>query len=299
MGELERLTRRYCTELVPIIGPERDIPAPDVYTNPQVMAWMMDTFSMIKGYAVPGIVTGKPISIGGSMGRNEATGRGCFFTIEEAAKETGIELAKSKAVVQGFGNAGTVAARLLHEAGTKVVGISDSATCLHNSRGIDIPAALRFKTKTGSLRGFEGADAISNDELMALACDVLVPAALENQITAKNAGAIKAKIIAEAANGPTTPEADKILESKGVFIIPDILSNAGGVTVSYFEWVQDNYSFFWREAEVNNYLREVMTGSFQRVMRRKKKYNVSMRLSAYVLGVERVAEAIHVRGIYP
>ena len=299
-GELEHLTRRYTSELIPLIGPERDIPAPDVYTNPQVMAWMMDTFSMMKGHAVPGVVTGKPISIGGSWGRSEATGRGCVFTIDEAAKHLKLDLKGGKAVVQGFGNAGTVAAKYMHsDFGMKIIGISDSSVCLYNKNGIDIPKAIAFKKDTGSLRGFTEADEITNETLLALECDVLVPAATENQITEKNAAKVRAKIVAEAANGPTTPAADKILAENGVFVLPDILANAGGVTVSYFEWVQDNYSFFWREREVNNYLQEVMTNSFKKVVKRTEKYNVGMRLAAYILGVERVAEAVRVRGIYP
>ncbi|MCG3157553.1 MAG: Glutamate dehydrogenase [bacterium] len=299
-GELERLTRRYATEIIPMIGPERDIPAPDVYTNPQVMAWIMDTYSMMKGYAVPGVVTGKPLSLGGSRGRAEATGRGCVFTIAEAAAHLKLNLKDSRAVVQGFGNAGTVAAKYLQlEHQMRIIGISDSSVCLYNKNGIDLERAFIHKEKTGTLKGFAGAEVISNDELLTLECEVLVPAATENQITRHNAGRIRARIIGEAANGPTTPDADKMLEQKGVFILPDILANAGGVTVSYFEWVQDNYHFFWRENDVTSYLREVMVTSFQEVLKMKQKYQVGMRLAAYILGIDRVAEAIRLRGIYP
>lgn len=300
MQELENLTRRYATELVMFIGPERDIPAPDVYTNPQVMAWIMDTYSMAKGYPVAGVVTGKPLAIGGSKGRNEATGRGCVFTIAEAANHLKVKLPGSRAAVQGFGNAGSVAARLLAaEHGVKVIAVNDSSGGVFNKDGLDIPALMRHKEKTGSVNGFAGSDSIRNDELLALDCEVLIPAALENAITTENAGRIKARIVGEAANGPTTPEADKILQDKGVLVLPDILANAGGVTVSYFEWVQDNYSFFWKEKDVNANLQEVMVKSFQEVLETSKKYKVDMRRAAYVLAVDRVTEAIRVRGIFP
>ncbi len=300
IGELERLTRRFATELIPIIGPERDIPAPDVYTNPQIMAWIMDTFSMIKGYAVPGVVTGKPLPIGGSRGRGEATGRGCVYVIQEAAKHLNLKLQGTAAVVQGFGNAGTIAAKYLQEdCGMKITGIADSMICLHQARGIDIAAAIAQKEKTGTLAGFTGAEEIGKEDFFALPCEVLVPAAYENQITEQNAARVKARIVAEAANGPTTPAADKILQEKGVFMLPDILANAGGVTVSYFEWVQDNYSYFWREEEVNKYLREIMVNSFNEVVSTAKKHNTSMRLGAYIVGIGRVAESVRMRGIFP
>lgn len=300
MQELENLTRRYATELVMFIGPERDIPAPDVYTNPQVMAWIMDTYSMAKGYVVSGVVTGKPLSIGGSKGRNEATGRGCIFVIAEAANHLKMKLFGTRAVVQGFGNAGSVAARLLAaEHGVKIIAVNDSTAGVFNRNGLDISALLEHKEKTGSVKGFAGADSIRNDELLALECEVLIPAALENAITAENAGKINARIIGEAANGPTTPEADRILYEKGVLVLPDILANAGGVTVSYFEWVQDNYSFFWKEKDVNANLQEVMVKAFSEVLEASKKYKIDMRRAAYVLAVDRVTEAIRVRGIFP
>ncbi len=299
-SELEGLTRRFATELAPFIGPERDIPAPDVYTNPQVMAWIMDTYSMMRGYTVTGIVTGKPTSIGGSLGRFEATGRGCVYTIAEAAKHLNINLNGSRAVIQGYGNAGSVAATLLHEDhGMKIIAVSDSRGAIYNANGLSPRAVLEHKQKTGTVAGYPEADAISNEELLALECEVLVPAALENVITEKNAASIKARIVAEAANGPTTPGADPILDDNGVFVIPDILANAGGVTVSYFEWVQDNYSFFWKEHDINQNLLDVMVRSFKDVLETSKKYNVNMRRGAYALAVDRVAEAIRVRGIYP
>lgn len=298
--ELERMTRRFASELVGFIGPERDIPAPDVYTSPQVMAWIMDTFSMHRGYSVPGVVTGKPIAIGGSKGRNEATGRGCVYVIVEAAKHLNLELAGGLAVIQGFGNAGSVAAKLLAgEHGMKVIAVNDSTSGVYNKNGLDIPALLVHKEKTGKVQGFAGAEDIDNEELLALHCDVLVPAALENAITDEIAPKLNARVIAEAANGPTTPQADRIIFEKGIFVLPDILASAGGVTVSYFEWVQDNYSFFWKEKDVNENLREVMVNSFAEVLQTAQKYKIDMRRAANVLAVDRVAEAIRVRGIYP
>jgi len=300
INELESLTRRYATELVAFIGPDRDIPAPDVYTTPQVMAWIMDTYSMAKGHTITGVVTGKPLSIGGSQGRNEATGRGCVFVIDEAAKNLNMKLAGARAVVQGFGNAGSIAARLLAaEHGAKVIAVNDSTSGVFNAGGLDMSTLLQHKEKTGSLKGFSGGDSIRNDEMLGLDCEILIPAALENSITAENAGRVKARIIAEAANGPTTPEADRILYNNGVFLLPDILANAGGVTVSYFEWVQDNYSFFWKEKDVNANLKDIMVKSFSEVLETSQKYNVDMRRGAFVLAVNRVAEAIRVRGIFP
>jgi glutamate dehydrogenase (NAD(P)+) len=300
MDELEHMTRRYASELTGFIGPERDIPAPDVYTTPQTMAWIMDTYSMHKGYSVPGVVTGKPLSIGGSKGRNEATGRGCVYTIAEAAKHLNLKLNGATAVVQGFGNAGSVAAKLLAaEHGTKIIAVSDSTGGAYNKNGLDMLALLAYKEKTGKVKGFPGSEDIGNDDLLALKCDVLLPAALENAITDKIAPKVNTRIVAEAANGPTTPEADRILYEKEVFMLPDILANAGGVTVSYFEWVQDNYSFFWKEKDVNDNLREVMVTSFAEVLQTAQKHKIDMRRAAYVLAVERVAEAIRVRGIYP
>jgi len=299
MGELENLTRRYAAEISILIGPERDIPAPDVYTNAQTMAWIMDTYSMNKGHCVPGVVTGKPLSIGGSLGRNEATARGCVYTMIEAAKLFGINLRNATAVVQGYGNAGWISARLLHQLGVKVIAVSDSKGGIINLKGLDPVAVYRHKEQTGSVVGFKGADPITNEDLLTLKCDFLVPAALENVITERNAAKIQARVIGEAANGPTTPEADRILNEKGVFVIPDILANAGGVTVSYFEWVQDNYSFFWKEEDVNARLEEVIVKSFHDVHNFAKKHRVDMRRAAYALAVDRVAEAVRVRGIFP
>ena len=298
-AELERMTRRYIIEIMPIIGPEKDIPAPDVYTNAQTMAWMMDTFSMNKGYAVPGIVTGKPLEIGGSLGREFATARGTVYTVESGAKYIGLDLSKATCAVQGFGNAGSNAARLISELGTKVVAVSDSQGGIFGSKGLDIDAVIQHKKETGSVIGFAGAEDISNEELLIIDCDVLIPAALENVLTEKNAADVKAKIIAEAANGPTTPEADKILEKKNVFIIPDILANAGGVTVSYFEWVQNVQHLFWKEEEINERLRTIMDVAFKSVVEYKEKYNVYMRIAANMLGISRVAQAAKVRGLYP
>jgi len=299
MGELERLTRRYATEIAPIIGPDRDIPAPDVYTNPQTMAWFMDTISMFHGHTELGVVTGKPLSLGGSKGRHEATARGCQYTTRAACAVKRLSLKGAKVAVQGFGNAGSIAARLLHEDGATVIAASDSKGGIYNEHGIDPEAALRHKEETGSLVGFKGCDHISNHELLELRCDVLVPAALENTITLENADHIRAKIVSEAANGPTTPGADQILREKGIFVIPDILCNAGGVTVSYFEWVQDLYGFFWTEHEVNNYLERTMNSAFKDVHAAAEKYRVDMRTGAYITAVARVAEATKVRGIFP
>lgn len=297
--ELEHLTRRYATEINILIGPASDIPAPDVYTNPKIMAWIMDTYSMQVGHSVPAVVTGKPLSIGGSEGRLEATGRGCMFVILEAAKHLGLEISQLTVAVQGSGNVGSVAARLLQEAGCKVIAISDSQGGIHNQDGLNIPAVLEHKQETGTVIDFKEAEQISNAELLELNCEVLLPAALSNQITAQNAAKIKAKIVAEGANGPTTPAADRILYDRGVFLIPDVLANAGGVTVSYFEWVQGLQSFFWKEIEVNERLKEIMMNSFNQVLAQAQQYKTDMRTAAYILAVSRVAEATHLRGIYP
>jgi len=297
--ELEGMTRRYASEISIIIGPERDIPAPDVYTNAQTMAWIMDTYSMTVGSTQLGVVTGKPLQIGGSQGRHEATARGVLFVTREACVEKKIPIKGARVAVQGFGNAGSIAARLLSEDGATVIAVSDSSGGITNPRGLDIRAVLAHKEKTGSLRGYPEADPISNEKLLELECEVLVPAALENQITQENASRIRAKIVAEAANGPTTPAADEILHKKGVFLIPDILANAGGVTVSYFEWVQSLQSFFWEEAQVNQHLEKVMTRAFREVLTIAKKFSVHMRTAAYILAVGRVAEATRIRGIYP
>jgi len=297
--ELEGMTRRYASEISVIIGPERDIPAPDVYTNAQTMAWIMDTYSMTVGSTQLGVVTGKPLQIGGSQGRGEATARGVQFVTREACREKKVALKGARVAVQGFGNAGSVAARLLSEDGASIIAVSDSGGGIYNPRGLDIKAVLAHKETTGSLSGYREAEPISNDKLLELECDVLVPAALENQITMENAPRIRAKIVAEAANGPTTPGADEILHKNGIFLIPDILANAGGVTVSYFEWVQSLQAFFWEENQVNHHLEKVMTRAFDEVLGIANKFNVGMRIAAYILAVGRVAEATRIRGIYP
>jgi glutamate dehydrogenase/leucine dehydrogenase len=298
-GELERMTRRYTSAILPLIGPEQDIPAPDVYTNSQTMAWIMDTYSMTKGYPIPGVVTGKPISLGGSLGRNEATGRGVFYTIQSACEHLHMQLKGTTVAVQGFGNAGSIAAQLLYEAGAKVIAVSDSTGCVYNKHGLDIHNLMHLKALTGKVEGFPEAENIGPAELLALECDILVPAALENAIRADNADAVRARIVAEAANGPLMPAADRILESKGVFIIPDILCNAGGVTVSYFEWVQDEQHLFWEAQDVYNRLERVMKTAFRDVLKIHEERNVPMRTAANMLGMGRVAEAVQIRGIYP
>jgi len=298
-GEIERLTRRYASGILPLIGPEQDIPAPDVYTKPQIMAWIMDTYSMTKGYSVPGVVTGKPVSLGGSLGRNEATGRGVFYAIQSACEHLRLPLKGTKVVVQGFGNAGSVAAHLLDTHQCYVIAVSDSRGCIYNKDGLDIPKLMLHKEKTGTVAGFPASEPISPRQLFALECDILIPAALENAIDEDNAPSIKANIIAEAANGPCTPEADKVLEAKGCFLIPDILCNAGGVTVSYFEWVQDVQHLFWEAQDVYNRLERVMRTSFNDVLKFHLDRKVSMRLAANMLGISRVAEAIRLRGLYP
>ena len=298
-SELEHLTRRYATEISILIGPERDIPAPDVNTNAQTMAWIMDTYSMHVGYTVPAIVTGKPISLGGSQGRNEATARGTVYCIEEAAANLGMELDKARVVVQGFGNAGSIAAVLLAEHGARILAVSDSQGGIHNPKGLDVGHVLRWKGEHGTVAGFPGSRQVTQAELLEIECDVLVPAALENVITGANAERVNTRIVAEAANGPTTPDADEILYKRGVFVIPDILCNAGGVTVSYFEWVQDLNRDFWNEATVNAKLREIMTQSFRDVLGTSTREEVDMRLAAYMLAVDRVASATAIRGLYP
>jgi len=297
--QLETLTRRYTTEIELLIGPERDIPAPDVNTNAQTMAWIMDTYSMHHGYTSLAVVTGKPLSIGGSEGRREATARGAVYTIIEAAKHLGLDLEGARVVVQGFGNAGSFSAKLMAELGATVVGLSDTSGGIHNPKGIDPNKVDAYKRETGSLVGFPGAEKVSNAELLELDCEILIPAAIENQIGEHNAPRIKAKLIAEAANGPTSPEADRVLHDRGVFLIPDILCNAGGVTVSYFEWVQDLQNLFWREATINARLKEIMVKSFTDVLDMADKNKVDMRTAAYMVAVARVAEATLTRGIYP
>ena len=297
--ELERMTRRYTSAILPLIGPDKDIPAPDVYTNPQTMAWIMDTYSMTKGYAIPGVVTGKPLSLGGSLGRNEATGRGVFYTTQSACEHLKLPMKGAKVVVQGFGNAGSIAAQLLEEAGAKVIAVSDSTSCVYNRNGLNIKELMHLKALTGKVEGFPEAEAITPAELLALPCDILVPAALENAVTAENAPKVRAKIVAEAANGPLTPAADRIIESNGGFIIPDILCNAGGVTVSYFEWVQDESHLFWEAQDVYNRLERVMKTAFNDVLQIHLTRKLSTRIAANVVGIGRVAEAVQIRGIYP
>ncbi len=297
--ELENLTRRFATEIEVLIGPERDIPAPDVNTNAQTMAWIMDTYSMHIGYTVPGVVTGKPIALGGSEGRNEATARGTVYCIVEAARHLHLHLDDATVVVQGFGNAGSIAAQLMAEEGSKILAVSDSTGGIHNPDGLDIGRVIAWKAEHGTVVGFPGAKAVSNAEILEIECDILIPAALENQITAANAEQIKAKIVAEAANGPTTPEADDILFRRGIFMIPDILCNAGGVTVSYFEWVQDLNRDHWSLETVNGKLHEIMTKAFGETLEIAQREQVAMRLAAYLLAVDRVSSATAMRGLYP
>lgn len=299
-GELERMTRRFATEIAPIIGPEMDIPAPDVYTDSQTMSWIMDTYSMLKGYSVPGVITGKPIALGGSEGRGEATGRGCAYVIREAAPHAGVHVKGGSVAVQGFGNAGSVAANILHdELGAKIVAVSDSKGGIHNSSGLNPHEVEAHKAKTGSVVGFPGAKPVSNEELLELPADILIPAALENVITKKNADKIQAKVVAEAANGPTVPEADEVLYQKKVTVLPDILANAGGVTVSYFEWAQDIQGFFWTLQEVNDRLERVMVRSYAEVHKEAEARKVHNRTAAYVVAIQRVVDAIQRRGVFP
>ncbi len=298
MTELERLTRRYTAEILDIIGPERDVPAPDMNTNEQVMAWVMDTYSMHARHTVNAVVTGKPVELGGSRGRREATGRGLLFVIQEACKKFDLKPAETRIVVQGAGNVGGIGATLLHEAGFKVIGISEIRHGLYNPNGLDIPAALDYLRKHKTFEGFEGGELITNVELLELDCDVLMPAATENQITTQNVERIKCRILCEGANGPTTAAADEVLERKGVFVIPDILANAGGVTVSYFEWVQNRMGFFWKEDFVNERLQDTMVSSFNDVLSYAEKHKVNMRTAAYMLAIDRVAYETKMRGIY-
>jgi glutamate dehydrogenase (NAD(P)+) len=297
-GELERLTRRYTAELLDLIGPERDVPAPDMNTNEQVMAWMMDTYSMHARHTVTAVVTGKPIEIGGSRGRREATGRGLLFVCNEACKKFDLDVASTRVVIQGAGNVGGTAALLMHEEGYKVIGISDITGALYNPAGLDIPAVLAYLKQNKTVEGYPDAEHITNQELLELDCDILIPAATENQITSHNADRIKCKILAEGANGPTTAEADEIIFDKNIFVIPDILANAGGVTVSYFEWVQDRMGFFWTEEEVNTRLHQIMVSSFHDVVKFAEKYKVNTRLASYMLAIDRVAYDTRLRGIY-
>ena len=297
--ELERLSRRFASEISVLIGPESDIPAPDVNTGPQIMAWIMDTISMEAGYSVPAAITGKPLDIGGSEGRPSATGRGVTIVALEACRRLDVEPEDATVAVQGFGNVGSVAAELMHEAGFRVCAVSDVSGGIYSEEGIHIPALLAHRHRHRSFEGFAGTRRISNRDLLELPVDVLVPAALENQITAGNAGRIQARLIVEAANGPTTPDADTILERRGITVVPDILANAGGVTVSYFEWVQDLQSFFWEEGEINRRLERIMQKAFTQMSRQADAHHVSLRLGAYLVAVKRVADATAVRGIYP
>jgi glutamate dehydrogenase (NAD(P)+) len=297
--ELERLTRRYATEISVLMGPESDIPAPDMGTDAQVMAWIMDTYSMHVGYSAPAVVTGKPVEIGGSLGRTEATGRGVVYTTLEALRMKDMDPRETNVAVQGFGNVGAIAAQCCADAGMRVVAVSDSCGGAYNPKGLNLVRLAQFKTETGSVHGFPEAEAVSNDELLAMDADVLICAARENQVTAGNARHVRARLIAEGANGPLTPEADDILSDKGVFVIPDILCNAGGVTVSYLEWVQDLQSFMWPLEEINNRLKALMTNAFHSVMDRAAVARVSPRNAAMMLAVERIAQAIVIRGIYP
>ena len=297
--ELERLTRRYATEIAGVIGPESDIPAPDVNTNPQVMAWIMDTYSMHHGYSIPAVVTGKPLSVGGSEGRMEATGRGVFIVTREACRVLGRPLEGARVIVQGFGNVGSVTARLLHDAGVKVVGLSDIYGAIYNEHGIDVTRAVRHMQEHGQLKGTPDTQEVDGQALLEMPCDILIPAALEGQLTHQNAGRVQAKLIIEAANGPTTTDADAIFRERGIPVVPDILANAGGVTVSYFEWVQDLQHFFWAEDEINKRLEHIMVRSFNAVNAKREEQTCDFRLGAYLLAVSRVAEATQVRGIYP
>jgi glutamate dehydrogenase (NAD(P)+) len=298
-GEIERLTRRYAFEIAPIIGPDSDIPAPDVYTDEQTMAWIMDTISMVRGHTQLGVVTGKPISLGGSQGRGEATARGCLYALREACNVKGIELKGARVAIHGFGNAGANVARLVAADGAIVTALCDSQSGVYAERGIDVEAALKHKAQTTSVMGLANTEEISAEEVLGVDCDILLPSALENTITLENVGRVKAKIIAELANGPTTPGADRVLEDAGVFLVPDILANAGGVTVSYYEWVQDLYSYFWSESEINNRLEQTMRVAFHEVYEKSQRFNTDMRTGAYILAVNRVAEATRMRGIFP
>jgi glutamate dehydrogenase (NAD(P)+) len=298
-NELERLTRRYAFEIAPIIGPDRDIPAPDVYTDEQTMAWIMDTISMVRGHTELGVVTGKPISLGGSQGRSEATARGSLYTLREACRVKGIDLKGARVAVHGFGNAGANVARLVAADGARVVAICDSRSGVYAENGLNVEEALRHKAETGVVRGLPNTQEIPRDEVLEVECDILLPSALENTITLANVDRVKTKIIAELANGPTTPGADRVLAEQGVFLIPDILANAGGVTVSYYEWVQDQYSFFWSESQINETLEQTMKTAFRSVHETAQRYGTEMRTGAYILAVDRVAEATRVRGIFP
>jgi glutamate dehydrogenase (NAD(P)+) len=296
--ELEALTRRYVAEIIDAIGPEKDVPAPDVNTNDQIMAWVMDTYSMHVGHTSTAVVTGKPVELGGSLGRREATGRGVMIVTREAARHLGFDINGATVAVQGFGNVGSVSADLLARAGATIVAVTDWKGGVRNPKGLDITKMLEFAKEHKTIDGFPGGEPISNEELFSLDVDVLLPAALENQITVENAPQIRAKILTEGANGPTTPEAHKILHERGVFVIPDILANSGGVTVSYFEWVQDRYGYFWEEEEVNTRLEKKMIEAFDDVLQTSLKYNVDLRTGAYIVAINRVGTVTRMRGMY-
>jgi glutamate dehydrogenase (NAD(P)+) len=298
IGELERMTRRYTSELIDFIGPDKDVPAPDMNTNEQTMAWIMDTYSMHARHTVNAVVTGKPVALGGSLGRREATGRGVLIVTNEAIKRFDLTPEKTRVVVQGSGNVGGIGAQLMYEQGYKIIAISDVGGGIYNPNGIDIPEALKYLQVNKTFDGYAGVDRVANNELLEIECDVLAPCATENQITSENAAKIKCKILSEGANGPTTPKADKILHDNGVFVIPDILANAGGVTVSYFEWVQDRMGYFWREDEVNQRLEEKMVASFNELCHYAAKHDVDTRTAAYMLAIDRVAYDTRMRGIY-
>jgi glutamate dehydrogenase (NAD(P)+) len=299
LSELERLTRRYTAEITILLGPESDIPAPDVGTNPQIMGWIMDTYSMGKGYSVPTVTTGKPLEIGGSKGRFGATGHGCMINAGLAARHLGIGFEGATVVVQGFGNVGSAAAQFLSQEGCQIIAVSDIYGGVYNPKGLDIKGLLAHSKQTGSVASFKEAEAITNAELLGLQCDILVPAAIEHQIVKANAPSVKARIVIEGANGPTTPDAHKILIDNGIFVVPDILANAGGVVVSYLEWVQGLQSFFWDEADVNKYLEKIMTSAFTVVLEMSQRQKVDMRDAAYMLAIKRIADAMEARGIFP
>lgn len=294
--EKERLSRGFIRAIEPIIGPEKDIPAPDVYTNAQIMGWMMDEFSKLRGYNSFGAITGKPLIIGGSKGRNEATARGCCFVIREAAAKQGINIKGARVVVQGFGNAGSIAARLMYDMGAKIVAVNDSQAGIYNPNGFDPYEVMEYKQSTGGVESFPGTSPMENQELLGLECDILIPAAMENQITEDNAQTIRAKVVGEAANGPTTPEADKILYANGILVLPDILASAGGVTVSYFEWVQNLQNYYWTEEEVIHRLEQKMVAAFDNVYNMSQEHQVNMRTAAYMVAVKQLADAMEIRG---
>jgi glutamate dehydrogenase (NAD(P)+) len=298
MQELERITRRYTAEIIEFIGPEKDVPAPDVNTNEQVMAWIMDTYSMHTRQTCTAVVTGKPLNLGGSHGRKEATGRGCMIVANEAMKSLGRDIKETRVIIQGFGNVGSMAAMHMQRQGYKIVGVADVYGAVYNPKGVDIPTLLKYARENGEVKGFPGAEAADHSAILTYDCDLLLPAATENQITSANAGKIKAKVVVEGANGPTTALADNILQEKNVLVVPDILSNAGGVTVSYFEWVQDRQGYFWSEDMVNERLDQIMRSSYQDVWGYAATHKVSMRIAAYMLAIDRVAFAVRLRGIY-